>query len=92
MYRNNAYGFLYNLFSRPLEKLSYKKEHGVEDKGSFWWLLQVYPSSFQLEVQIPVVFTNRYMSINMGWKGHKGFPKVMYANRVPPFAALKKYK
>jgi len=54
MYRNNAYGFLYNLFSRPVEKLSYKKEHGVEDKGGFWWLLQVYPSSFQFEVQIPV--------------------------------------
>jgi len=92
MYRNNAYGFMYNIFSRPLEKLSYKKEHGKEDSGKLWWLLQVFPSSFKFEAQIPVMFTKRYMTINMGWKAHKGFPKVMYANRVPPFAALKKYK
>jgi hypothetical protein len=91
MYRNNAYGFLYNLFSRPLEELSYKKEHGIEDGGAFWWLLQVYPSIFQLELQIPIWKTNRYMTINMGWKPHKGFPRVMYANRIPPFAALKEY-
>jgi hypothetical protein len=26
------------------------------------------------------------------WKAHKTFPRVMYANRVPPFAAIKEYK
>ena len=92
MYRNNAYGFLYNIFSRPVETLTTVKEYGVEDDGNFWWLLQVYPSSFQFEAQVPVYGTGRYMSINMGWKGHKGFPRRLYANRIPPFAALKKHK
>jgi len=91
MYRNNAYGFLYNLFSRPLEERIDVKEHGVEDSGSFWYLLQVYPSSWKLEVQIPVWKTNRYISVNCGWKAHKGFPRVMYANRIPPLAAWKEY-
>jgi hypothetical protein len=92
MYRNNAYGFMYNLFSRPLETAHMQYMHGLEDNGKFWYLLNVFPSSFQLEVQIPIWGTNRYMSINMGWKNHKGFPRVMYANRIPPFAALKEYK
>jgi len=92
MYRNNAYGFMYNLFSRPLEFDPKLYEHGIEDSGKFWYLLAVYPSSFKLEVQIPIWKTNRYMTINMGWKAHKTFPRVMYANRVPPFAAIKEYK
>jgi hypothetical protein len=92
MYRNNAYGFMYNLFSRPYETTKTVKEHGWEDSGKFWWYLQEYSSSFQFEAQIPIAFTQRYITINMGWKAHKGFPRVMYANRVPPFAAWKKYK
>jgi hypothetical protein len=92
MYRNNAYGFMYNWFSRPLEPILYSKEYHVEDSGQLWWKLEVYKSSFKLEAQIPIWKTNRYMTINMGWKIHKGFPRVMYANRVPPFAAWKTYK
>ena len=92
MYRNNAYGFLYNLFSRPLEERVDFKEYGIEDSGKLWYLLQIYPSSWKLEIQIPIWKTNRYMSVNCGWKAHKGFPKVMYANRIPPLAALKEYK
>ena len=92
MYRNNAYGFLYNLFSRPFEERVDFKEYGIEDSGKLWYLLQIYPSSWKLEIQIPIWKLNRYMSVNCGWKAHKGFPRVMYANRIPPLAALKKYK
>ncbi len=88
LYRNNAYGFLYNLFSRPLEFDPKLHEHGIEDSGEFWYLLAVYPSSFKLEVQIPL-YGKRHISINIGWKAHKGFPRLMYANR---FIGFREYK
>lgn len=89
MYRNNAYGFLYHIFGRPKEVGAYTKEYGIEDSGKFWYFLQVFPSSWKLEAQIPYPFTKRYTSVNIGWKAHKGFDKVMYANRV---FNLRKYK
>lgn len=89
MYRNNAYGFLYHIFGLPKEVGAYTKEYGVEDSGKFWYFLQVFPSSWKLEAQIPYPFTKRYTSVNIGWKAHKGFDKVMYANRV---FNLRKYK
>jgi hypothetical protein len=89
MYRNNAYGFLYNLFGKPREELSWSSERGVEKSGQFWYYLQVFPSSWKLEAEIPWPFTKRYTSINIGWKAHKGFDKVMYANRLINF---RKYK
>jgi hypothetical protein len=33
----------------------------------------------------------RYFTVKFGWKGHKGFPKKMYANRIPPFG-IRKYE
>ena len=89
LYRNNAYGFLYHIFGLPKEVGAYTKEYGVEDSGKFWYFLQVFPSSWKLEAQIPYPFTKRYTSVNIGWKAHKGFDKVMYANRV---FNLRKYK
>lgn len=88
LYRNNAYGWLYKLFSRPKEKNPTVYEHGVEDEG-FWYKLQVYPSSFQLEAQVPL--GPRYMSINMGWKAHRNIPRLLYANRIP-FMSFRSYK
>jgi hypothetical protein len=82
MYRNNAYGFMYNIFGRPREELSWSKEVGKEKSGGFWFYLQVFPKSWKLEAQIPYPYTNRYTSVNIGWKAHKGFDKFMYANRV----------
>jgi hypothetical protein len=83
MWRNCAYGFHYNLFSRPLEEFTKVYTKGEEEKG-FWYLLQVAPKSFKLEVQIPIS-KKRYYSANVGWKSHKGFPKVLYANRIISF-------
>ena len=88
MWRNNAYGFLYNIFGRPVDALIDIHEHGVEDSGKLWWLLQVYQSSFQFEAQVPL-YGVRHLSINIGWKSHKGFPRMLYANRIIGF---RKYK
>ena len=85
LYRNNAYGFLYNLFSVPVEDLEYRKETGIKNlKGGTWTELNVYKSGFQFEMQ-KAITKNRYLSINIGWKSHKGFPKKMYANRIIGF-------
>lgn len=89
LYRNNAYGFLYNLFSVPVEDLETVEEIGIKGlRGGTWSELKVYKSSFQYEVQ-KAITTDRYLSINIGWKSHKGFPKKMYANR---FIGFRKYK
>lgn len=88
LYRNIAYGWHYKLFSRPKELNPTVYTKGVEGKG-LWYLLQVYPSSFQLEAHIPI--NNYYLSVNMGWKPHKGIDRLLYANRIPPFG-FKKYK
>lgn len=85
LYRNNAYGFLYNLFSVPVEEPIEIKETGIKGlKGGTWTELKVYKSGFQFEMQ-KAITKNRYLSINIGWKAHKGFPKKMYANRIIGF-------
>jgi len=88
LYRNNAYGWLYTYFSTPVEPLKWMRTTGEKGKG-FWYLLQVYEYSFQLEAHIPT--GKKYFSVNIGWKAHKGFDKKMYANRLPP-AGWREYK
>lgn len=91
LYRNNAYGFLFYWFSTPVEELEKEKIIGVEDSGSFWMHYQQFKHSFKLEVQIPIPFTNRYYSANIGWKSHRSapLPLKMYANR---FIGLRQYE
>lgn len=83
LWRNCAYGFHYNLFSREKESSKVVYEYGDENKRR-WLRLTVYLKSFQLEVNIPFLFS-RYISINVGWKGHKGASRLMYANRIISF-------
>lgn len=87
LWRNCAYGFLYHLFGRVYEQTGTAYGHGTKNKG-FWYLLMVYQSSFQLEAQIPL-YGKRHISINVGWKHHDTFQRVMYANRIIGF---RKYK
>lgn len=84
LWRNCAYGFHYNLFSRPRERevLGQIYTAGVEGKG-LWVQLDVYPSSFQLQCHVPL--GNRYLSINIGWKAHRHMPRLLYANRIIGF-------
>lgn len=91
LYRNNAYGFLFNWFSTPIEPLDKEVVKGVEDSGKFWINYKQYKSSFHLEMQIPILFTNRYYSLNIGWKAHRSAPKPqkMFANR---FIGIRQYK
>lgn len=84
--RNNAYGWLYLLFSKPVEPLSSEYQYGTENK-SFWIHLKQYKQSFQFELQLPL--GGRYLSVNIGWKSHKGFPRKLYANRI---ISLRSYK
>lgn len=52
LWRNCAYGFHYALFSRPKDVLGQVYTAGVEGEG-FWYQLNVYPKSFQLQCQVP---------------------------------------
>lgn len=87
LWRNCGYGFLYNLLGRDLNGQETMREHGIKNQG-FWWLLTMRSNSFQLEVQVPL-YGQRHISINVGWKTHKGFPRALYANRIIGF---RKYK
>lgn len=78
--RNTAYGFHYAWFSAPREDVLSVTEHGIEDV-TFWYKLQVFNRSFQLEAQIPLGF-GRYNSLNIGWKSHKLMDRKLYANRL----------
>ena len=78
--RNTAYGFHYKWFSAPREDVLSVTEHGIEDV-TFWYKLQVFNRSFQLEAQIPLGF-GRYNSSNIGWKSHKLMKRKLYANRL----------
>lgn len=87
LWRNCGYGFLYNLLGRDIEGGEAKREHGIKDRG-LWWLLTTRSNSFQWEAQVPL-YGERHISINVGWKTHKGFPRALYANR---FIGFRKYK
>lgn len=82
LWRNTAYGWHYLLFSVP-EEAGAVTEHGVKYQG-FWWKRTLRPSSFQLQYQLPIPFTKRFIDGNIGWKGHDGdsLEKMMYANRI----------
>lgn len=86
LYRNNAYGWLYAIFSRPKETALNTRVYGTEYQG-FWLQLKTYPSSFQFEFQVPL--GARYLSVNIGWKAHKSTERLLYANRIIGF---RKYK
>lgn len=90
LFRNTAYGWHYFLFSLPEDKILKLKEGGVKGRR-FWYNYTLRESSWQLECHLPIPFTNRYNSVNIGWKGHRGdnLALVMYANRV---IGLRKYK
>lgn len=91
LYRNNAYGFLFYWFSTPVEALESEKIVGTEDNGNFWMHYQAFKRSFKLEAQLPILFTKRYLSVNIGWKEHRSapLPQKMYANR---FIGVRKYE
>ena len=78
LWRNCAYGFSYNLFSKPLDETLSVIEHG-DPKGK-WSRFTQRKSSWQFKADYPVRDWFK-LSVNIGWKEHKGFPKVMYADR-----------
>lgn len=82
LWRNCAYGFHYALFSRTKELPLNVYEYGIEDAG-LWFKLQIFKSSFQFELQLPL--GKRYLSINIGWKAHKFTERLLYANRIISF-------
>lgn len=89
LFRNTAYGFHYAWFSVQ-EEPENVKGYGEKRKG-LWYRLRSRKSSFQLQYQLPIPFTSRYIDGNIGWKGHDGddLPLLMYANRV---IGLRRYK
>jgi hypothetical protein len=83
LWRNCAYGFHYNLFGIPVETHPKVYTKGIEEQ-TFWYELKIFKSYFHFEMQVPLL-GKRYLSINIGWKSHKGIPKVLYANRIIGF-------
>lgn len=86
MWRNCAYGFMQYPFGRPLDEVQYVINRG--DVAGFHYTFTKRKSSWQLEANIPIGF-GRFNSVNIGWKPHDGFDRVMYANRV---IGLRRYK
>lgn len=78
LWRNCAYGFSYNVFSKPLDETLSEVERGI--KGGKWSRYTKRKSSWQFKADYPV-FGWFNLSVNIGWKEHKGFPKAMYADR-----------
>ena len=78
LWRNCAYGFSYNVFSKPLDETISEVVKGV--KGGKWSRFTQRKSSWQFKADYPVRDWFK-ITINIGWKEHTGFPKVMYADR-----------
>lgn len=87
LWRNCGYGFLYHLLGREAWPESVRSG-GIKDSGRLWWQLTDRDTSLQFEAQVPLI-GRRHISINVGWKTHKGFPRALYANRIIGF---RKYK
>jgi hypothetical protein len=87
LWRNCAYGFHYNLFGIPVETNPKVYTKGIEEQ-TFWYEFKLFKRYFHFEMQVPLL-GKRYLTINIGWKSHKGIPKVLYANRIIGF---RKYK
>lgn len=79
MWRNPAYGFSYHWFGRALDAVVTVEEVGDKAQG-LWVRRTKRGSSFQYQAHRPV--GKFYLDINIGWKEHDGFPRVMYAGRV----------
>ena len=89
MYRNNAYGLLYNILGKPDRRGDTWNawKYGEEGVDRFWFLLRSYDKSgFQFECHLPLLPTifgiNIYNNINIGWKAHRSAVKCLYANRI----------
>ncbi len=86
LWRNCAYGFSYNVFSKPLDETLSVIEQG-DPKGK-WSRFTQRKSSWQFKANYPIRDWFK-LSVNIGWKEHKGFPKAMYADRLVGTDSLK---
>lgn len=78
--RNSAYGYNYAWFSKPYEETVNVIEIGEEDKPG-WSKTTIRPSSWQYQAVVQFPF-GKVNSINIGWKAHKGKPKLLFAGRI----------
>jgi hypothetical protein len=80
--RNPAYGFGYHIFGvTPTQTKVVKGSVGKWDTGVSNWEFTNWGSAFNLRVQW-FFTTNFYVRINIGWKAHTGFNKVMLATFI----------
>lgn len=78
LWRNSAYGFLYNWLGRPLDEVLAIEELTYPGGGKS--KLTIRKSSWQFKADYPIMSRFK-VTINIGWKEHKGFPILMYADR-----------
>ncbi len=79
LWRNVAYGFNYAWFSLPNED-RIETVTGVKGKPG-WKRIRQGRYSFQFQYNLPL-WGEKYMSLNVGWKKHKGKDKMIFANRI----------
>ena len=83
--RNSAYGFQQDVLGRDNSNILYVINRGdVAGRHSTYVKRE---SSWQYEATIPLRL-DHYLSVNIGWKPHKGLLRLMYAGRV---IGLRKY-
>lgn len=78
--RNNLYGFNNRFFSKDLEEDIGVIEIGDESTTN-WTRLTLRKNSFQYEAHRALPF-GYWNTINIGWKKHKGQPRMIYAGRI----------
>lgn len=77
--RNCGYGWTYLLLSLPYEEPISVVTEGDTTTNN-WKQITTRPSSFQIKSNKPFLF-GKINDSNIGWKAHKGKPKLLYALR-----------
>ena len=82
MCRNPAYGFAYHVLGvKPTQDKVVTGSVGKWDSGVSNWEFTDWGSAFNFRAQW-FFTTNFYLRINIGWKQHTGFAKVMLATFI----------
>ena len=88
LWRNIGYGFNTALFAKDFQEIDSEVEKGTK-KYTPWSVMRKLQDSWHYKAHVPIGF-GRYTSINIGWKAHRGMPRMILANRI--IGPIKKFK
>ena len=84
LYRNPAYGFAQYPLGINAGRLLSVTYHGKWDNGSNNREFTRWENAFNFRAQW-FFYGKRYLRINIGWKAHHGFSRLMLATHISPF-------